>query len=48
MGSSWVSLADQEDSAAREARRKELWEYCKLDTWAMVRILDVLQEQRAK
>jgi len=43
----FLALADQGDSDVREARRIELWEYCKLDTWAMVRILDVLREQRA-
>ncbi len=38
----FLSLADQVGSAAYEVERKNLWEYCKLDTLAMVRILDVL------
>jgi hypothetical protein len=38
----FLSLADQVGSTAYEAERKNLWEYCKLDTLAMVRILDVL------
>jgi hypothetical protein len=38
----FLELADQKGSAAYEAQRKDLWEYCKLDTLAMVRILDVL------
>jgi hypothetical protein len=38
----FMSLADQVGSMAYEAERKNLWEYCKLDTLAMVRILDTL------
>jgi hypothetical protein len=38
----FLALADQKGSAAYDAQRDDLWEYCKLDTLAMVRIVDVL------
>ena len=40
----FLELANQDDPVAREALRGALWEYCKLDTLAMVRIMDVLME----
>ena len=40
----FLELTNQADPAAREALRGALWEYCKLDTWAMVRIMDVLRD----
>jgi hypothetical protein len=41
----FLELADQVDSTAYDAQRKDLWAYCQLDTLAMVRILDVLMGQ---
>ncbi len=41
----FLGLADQADAEAYEAQRSDLWAYCKLDTLAMVRILDVLRVQ---
>jgi hypothetical protein len=38
----YLSLADLGDSGAGEAQRQALWDYCKLDTLAMVRILETL------
>jgi hypothetical protein len=40
----YLKLADLGESGAAEEQRKALWEYCKLDTLAMVRILEVLRE----
>ncbi|MDF1500572.1 MAG: DUF2779 domain-containing protein [Anaerolineales bacterium] len=39
----FVSLAGENDLAKTEELRQALWEYCKLDTLAMVRILDGLR-----
>jgi hypothetical protein len=39
----FLGLADQVDMEKYEAQRKDLWEYCKMDTLAMVRILEVLR-----
>ena len=39
----FLKLADLGESGAAEEQRKALWEYCKLDTLAMVRILDALK-----
>ncbi len=39
----YLKLEDLGDSSAAEAQREALWEYCKLDTLAMVRILDTLR-----
>jgi hypothetical protein len=38
----FLNLADLGDSGAAEAQRRALWDYCKLDTLAMVRILETL------
>jgi hypothetical protein len=40
----FLKLADLGESGAAKEQRKALWEYCKLDTLAMVRILDALRE----
>jgi hypothetical protein len=40
----FLALTDPADASEIEARRSDLWEYCRLDTLAMVRILDVLME----
>ena len=39
----YLSLEDLGDSAAATAQREALWEYCKMDTLAMVRVLDTLR-----
>lgn len=39
----FLSLAGEDDPARIESLRQDLWEYCKLDTLAMVRILDGLR-----
>jgi hypothetical protein len=39
----FLNLEDLGESAAAEAQRQALWEYCKLDTLAMVRILEALR-----
>jgi hypothetical protein len=39
----YLGLADLSDSGAAEAQRQALWEYCRLDTLAMVRIMDALR-----
>lgn len=39
----FLRLADEGDPERIEALRQSLWEYCKLDTLAMVRILDGLR-----
>jgi hypothetical protein len=39
---------DEMDPAERERMRGELLEYCKLDTWAMVRLLQRLRELAAR
>ncbi len=38
----YLGLEDLGDSSAAEAQRDALWEYCKLDTLAMVRVMEVL------
>ena len=38
----WKMLNSPEDSDERKVIRRELLEYCKLDTWAMVRIVEEL------
>lgn len=40
----FVSLVEESDPAQVEALRQALWEYCKLDTLAMKRILEGLRE----
>jgi hypothetical protein len=40
----YLGLADLEESGAADDQRQALWEYCKLDTLAMVRILEALIE----
>ena len=40
----YSDLADEKDPEQVEAVRNDLWEYCKLDTLAMVRILEKLEE----
>ncbi len=40
----FVSLAAEDDPQKVDLLREALWEYCKLDTLAMVRILDGLRE----
>jgi hypothetical protein len=40
----FLSLAEEDDPARAESLRRDLWEYCKLDTLAMVRILDGLRD----
>ncbi|MDK1046307.1 MAG: DUF2779 domain-containing protein, partial [Anaerolineales bacterium] len=39
----YYQLADEKDPKRIEAVRNDLWEYCKLDTLAMVRILEKLE-----
>ena len=39
----YLQLADEVDAAHIEQVRNALWEYCKLDTYAMVRILEELE-----
>jgi hypothetical protein len=41
----FLEHSEQADPEAYAAQRSDLWEYCKLDTLAMVRILDVLRAQ---
>ncbi len=40
----YIELAEEKDPGRIEAVRNDLWEYCKLDTLAMVRILEKLEE----
>lgn len=40
----YYQLADEKDPERIEAIRSDLWEYCKLDSLAMVRILEKLEE----
>jgi hypothetical protein len=40
----YIDLADENDPERIAAIRNDLWEYCKLDTLAMVRILEKLEE----
>jgi hypothetical protein len=40
----FLSLEDLGDSGAAERQRQALWDYCELDTLAMVRILEALTE----
>jgi hypothetical protein len=40
----YIDLADEKDSVRVAAIRNELWEYCKLDSLAMVRIVEKLEE----
>ncbi len=40
----YIDLADEKDPGRIEDVRNDLWEYCKLDTLAMVRILEKLEE----
>jgi len=40
----YIELAEERDPGRIEAVRNDLWEYCKLDTLAMVRILEKLEE----
>jgi len=40
----FLKLADERDPERVEAGRQALWEYCQLDTLAMVRILDGLRQ----
>lgn len=39
----YLSLEDLGDSTAAKSQREALWEYCKMDTLAMVRVLDTLR-----
>ena len=39
----FLGLQDEGDPEKIEATRNALWEYCKLDTLAMVRILEKLR-----
>jgi hypothetical protein len=39
----YIDLIEEKDPARIEAVRNDLWEYCKLDTLAMVRILEKLE-----
>ncbi|HEY69848.1 MAG TPA: DUF2779 domain-containing protein [Anaerolineae bacterium] len=41
----YLEHSEQADPEAYAVQRDDLWEYCKLDTLAMVRILDVLRAQ---
>lgn len=43
----WVAMVTEDDATVRAEKRLELLEYCKLDTLAMVRVLDFLQSQIA-
>jgi hypothetical protein len=40
----YIDLEQEKDPGRIEAVRNDLWEYCKLDTLAMVRILEKLEE----
>ncbi len=40
----YIDLADEKDPKRIASIRNDLWEYCKLDTLAMVRILEKLEE----
>jgi CRISPR/Cas system-associated exonuclease Cas4 (RecB family) len=40
----FLSLQDEGDASCIEEKRQALWDYCSLDTLAMVRILDGLRE----
>lgn len=40
----YANLSKIEDMELKKRYRKSLWEYCKLDTLAMVRVLDKLKE----
>jgi hypothetical protein len=43
----YLGLQEESDPGKVEATRNALWEYCKLDTLAMVRILEKLQAMHA-
>ena len=45
----YLDLAEEKDPERIAAIRNDLWEYCKLDSLAMVGILEKLEEiQRAR
>jgi len=41
--SAWVRMIQSKDNCEKEMIRKQLLEYCGLDTWAMVQILEAMK-----